>query len=357
MTFALPFLVRRSSAVLATAVFLASPAVADSGVFDPGWTLDPQASALRFQSVKNGATVEVSEFATVSGAILSDGKAEVRIALDSVDTGIDLRNVRMRFLFFETFLFPEAVVSLYIDPTMVEGLSERRRMTVSLPFTLSLHGVTRELVAPVSVTLIAEDLVAVASDGPVIIAAADFGLAEGVTKLQEAANVTIVPSGSVTFDFLFARNGGALAPAAASEDAEDTDLSAALEPEGFLDLEACSGRFEILSAAGNITFRSGSAILDDSSTPLLSTLLDIVTRCPGMKIEIGGHTDSDGSDEDNLLLSDRRARAVADWLTGQGADPSRFTTRGYGETQPLVPNDSSENRARNRRIGFLVVGL
>lgn len=356
--------VLRHVVAIATAVWVAtmSPLAAQDGAFAPGWTLDPGASALRVQSVKNGATVEVSEFATFSGSIAPDGSAEVRIALDSVDTGIDLRNVRMRFLFFETFLFPESIVSLRIDPAQLDGLAERRRLTISLPFTLSLHGVTRDLIAPVSVTLIADDLVAVASDGPILIPAADFGLTEGIAKLQEAANVTIVPSGSVTFDFLFARNAGQApsspepAPGPAPETAPLVLASTALEPAGNLDAEACSGRFEILSAAGNITFRSGSATLDASSEALLATLLDILQRCPGMVVEIGGHTDSDGPDDANLRLSDRRASAVAAWLIDQGADRLRLVTRGYGETAPLFPNDSAENRARNRRIEFRVVG-
>jgi len=353
-------LCRAAALVFALYVTASLPIAAQNAPFDPGWTLDPGASALRVQSVKNGATVEVSQFATFTGSIAPDGSAELRIALDSVDTGIDLRNVRMRFLFFETFIHPEAVVTLRIDPTMVVDLVERRRMTVALPFTLSLHGVTRDLEAPVSVTLIAENLVAVASDGPILIPAADYDLTQGIAKLEEAANVTIVPSGSVTFDFVFTRNPGPAAPDPSPDSAPETaslvSASAALEPEGNLDDEACRGRFEILSAAGNITFRSGSATLDAASAPLLETLLDIVSRCPGMVIEIGGHTDSDGSDEANLRLSDRRASAVAAWLIAQGADPVRLVTRGYGESMPRFPNDSAENRARNRRIEFRVVG-
>jgi outer membrane protein OmpA-like peptidoglycan-associated protein len=278
--------------------------------------------------------------------------------MDSVDTGIDLRNVRMRFLFFETFLFPETIITATLDPAIIADLTTRRRMSLDLPLSLTFHGVQKDIVAPVTVTLVTDDLVAVTSSGPILVAAADYNLTEGIAKLEEAANVDIVPSGSVTFDILFARSGAATpAPETASETAEatETTTSAALEPAGAFDDAACLGRFEILSAAGNITFRPGSATLDASSAPLLATLLDIVNRCPGMVIEIGGHTDSDGSDGDNLRLSDRRAAAVADWLVGQGADPTRLRTRGYGETTPLVANDTAENKARNRRIVFSVI--
>jgi outer membrane protein OmpA-like peptidoglycan-associated protein/polyisoprenoid-binding protein YceI len=331
------------------------PAMAQDGPFAPGWQLDPAASALRFQSVKNGDKVELSEFATFSGTIAPDGTAEIRVAMDSVDTGIDLRNVRMRFLFFETFLFPEAVITATIDPAIIDQVRTSRRMTLDMPVTLTLHGVTRDLVAPVSVTLITDDLVAVTSSGPILIPAADFGLAEGIAKLEEAANVDIVPSGTVTFDFLFARSGIPSTPAEDPPAAEAATTSAALEPQGAFDAEACLGRFEILSRSGNIYFRSGSATLDPASEPLLATLLDIVNRCPGMKIEVGGHTDSDGSEAENLRLSDRRALAVAEWLVAQGADRTRLVTRGYGETAPVVANDTPENKSRNRRIEFLVI--
>jgi outer membrane protein OmpA-like peptidoglycan-associated protein len=348
-------------ATLMAFALTALPASAQDAPFAPGWTVDPAGSALRFQSVKNGDKVEVSSFATFSGSIAPDGMAEIRIAMDSVDTGIDLRNVRMRFLFFETFLFPETIITATLDPAIIADLTTRRRLSLDLPLSLTFHGVQKDIVAPVTVTLVTDDLVAVTSSGPILVAAADYNLTEGIAKLEEAANVDIVPSGSVTFDILFARAGDAPSepepePEADTAEATETTTSAALEPAGALDAAACLGRFEILSAAGNITFRPGSATLDASSAPLLSTLLDIVNRCPGMVIEIGGHTDSDGSDADNLRLSDRRAAAVADWLVGQGADPTRLRTRGYGETTPLVANDSPENKARNRRIVFSVVG-
>ena len=88
--------------VLAT---LALPATAQTSLFEGGWTLQPS-SRLNFQSVKKLTVVESSSFATLVGEIDSNGVATVRVLLDSVDTKIDLRNVRMRFLFFETFKFP-----------------------------------------------------------------------------------------------------------------------------------------------------------------------------------------------------------------------------------------------------------
>jgi outer membrane protein OmpA-like peptidoglycan-associated protein len=190
----------------------------------------------------------------------------------------------------------------------------------------------------------------------VVIAVADHNLSDGIQKLQEAANVDIIPSGSVTFDFLFARDsGGAGAQVVATQPAPEQPRTAALEAAGDFDQEACLGRFEILSKTGNIFFSPASARLDSASNALLDNIYDIVSRCPGMVIEIGGHTDSDGSDAANAALSERRAKAVDDYLRAKGIPGERMVTKGYGESEPFVANDTPANKARNRRIEFKVV--
>ena len=329
------------------------PAFAQDNPFAGGWVLKFDGSSLGFQSVKNDTKVEQSGFATVTGTISEAGDVELRIPLDSVDTKIDLRNVRMRFLFFETFKFKEAVITAHIDPALIEGLATRRRMTITLPYTLDLHGVRAERSAEVTVTLISDDLVDVASVGTIPVDAKDFDLEGGITKLQEAANVKIVPTGSVTFDFLFERAGtGATTTATTTEAAPETT---ALETTGNFDAEACLGRFEILSNAGNINFRSGSARLDVAGSAILDNLYDIVSRCPDMALEIGGHTDNSGSDATNFALSEKRAASVIGYLTTKGIPVDRLAVRGYGEALPFVPNDSAEIMARNRRIEFKVL--
>jgi outer membrane protein OmpA-like peptidoglycan-associated protein len=332
---------------------LGQGAMAQSGPFSGGWTLQGPASSLRFQSVKNEVKVESSQFATYSGQIAADGTATVSVNLDSVDTKIDLRNVRMRFLFFETFQYPLAVITTKLNAADFADLAQVRRKVVTLPYSLELHGVTKAFEAEVVVTYLSDDLVAISSGAPIAVAAADFNLTTGIEKLQEAAGVRIIPSATVSFDFMFARNTGAApvpvvpVPAAPAK--------AALETAGNFDTEACKGRFEILSRAGSIYFRSGSAQLDAKSAPLLDNLADIVLRCPGMVVEVSGHTDSDGSSSANLRLSEQRAAAVAEFLVGKGVDAARFTVVGRGESMPVVPNDTASNKARNRRIEFKVV--
>jgi outer membrane protein OmpA-like peptidoglycan-associated protein len=332
-------------------------AASHSDIFSGGWTLEPGASSLRFQSVKNMTKVETSGFATFSGEIAENGEATVRIALDSVDTKVDLRNVRMRFLFFETFQFPEAVIKAQLDPALLADLPQLRRKIIPLPYTMTLHGITKSSEAEVAVTMISDTMVAVSTSAPISVATSEYSLDEGVKKLEEAANVAIVPSATVTFDFVFqradAQNAGA--QVAAATRTTSTPASTALEAEGDFDAEACKGRFEILSRTGNIFFRTGSARLDPKSEPLLNNLVDIVSRCPGMTIEVSGHTDSDGSNAANQALSERRAAAVTRYMVSQNIPQGRIQTVGYGESQPAFPNDSADNKRRNRRIEFSVV--
>jgi outer membrane protein OmpA-like peptidoglycan-associated protein len=72
-------------------------------------------------------------------------------------------------------------------------------------------------------------------------------------------------------------------------------------------------------------------------------------------IEVGGHTDSDGSNASNQRLSERRAGSVTNYLVSRDISPDRVVSVGYGESRPAFPNDSRENKSRNRRIEFAVV--
>lgn len=346
--------------VAVAVLFATAPtdAQAQSNPFESGWQLQSEMSALNFQSVKKQTVVESSSFATLTGTIDESGATQVKVLLDSVDTQIDLRNVRMRFLFFETFKFPEATITTQIDPALISDLETVRRKQVPVTYTLDLHGVTQTYEATVAVTLLSRDLVSIASRTPISIAVDDFDLMGGLEKLQEAANVTIIPSATISFDFVFARNtpvGNGAAPAPAPAATSPKPATVALETSGNFDLEACKGRFEILSRTGNIYFASGSARLEDKSAPLLNALGDIMSRCPGMVIEIGGHTDSVGSAVSNERLSERRAASVVTYLQGRGIAQDAMVARGYGETQPIASNATRKGRWDNRRIGFKVL--
>lgn len=345
------FALALQSLIVTSLLALSGPVLAQDAAFQGGWTMQSDGSTLGFQSVKNETKVEMNSIATYTGTISPKGDAEVHIALDSIDTHIDLRNVRMRFLFFETFKFPEAVITAHIDPAVLTDLATKRRIRISLPVNLTLHGVTKAITADVAVTLITPDMVSVASVGIIPIAAEDFGMLDNVTKLNEAAKVKVVPVGSVAFDWIFTRNGTTTAPVQTAV----MGAASAKETQGNLDPDACKVRFDTLSHAGNITFGSGSAKLDVAGSAVLDTLLDVANRCPAMKVEIGGYTDDVGAPDQNLALSQRRAAAVAAYMAAKGVDGTRLTAKGYGEENPVVPNDSEQNRARNRRIEFTVL--
>lgn len=320
--------------------------------FGAGWTLDAESSRIGFQSIKNQTKVEQSSFATLSGAIDPNGSAEIRIALDSVDTKVDLRNVRMRFLFFESFKYPEAIVKARLSPRLVEELRAEQRKIVTLPVTLDLHGITQSLEAVLAVTLLDEARVSVATYEPIGIDLAAFDLLGGLKKLEEAAGVTIVPTTSVNFDIVFNSNDSGAAPAPA---ARDGVASAALEPEGDFSKDACIGRFEILSRTGNIYFNTASARLSSDSEPLLKNVVDIVRRCPELTVQVIGHTDSEGTLEANQALSERRAASVVAYLAKNGVSRSQVQSSGAGEAQPVAPNTTAQGRKQNRRIEFAPV--
>jgi len=333
-------------------------ALAQNGPFTGGWTLKPTSSTLNFQSVKKQTKVESSSFATFHGEIDPTGAAKIIIKLESVDTKVDLRNVRMRFLFFESFLYPDATITTQIDPALLANLHEVKRKLITMPYTLDLHGIKKTAEAEVVVTLLSNDLVAISTSTPISVAVSDFALMEGLKKLEEAVNLTIIPSASVTFDFLFGRNTATDATSGTGSTtvaATAPQTSDAQEVEGNFDSAACKGRFETMSLAGNIYFASGSARLSAKSAPLLDNVVDIISRCPGIVIEVGGHTDSDGSAVANKRLSIARAHSVTNYLAHKGIDAARTVSVGYGEEHPVVANDSHANKRRNRRIEFAVI--
>ena len=86
------------------------------------------------------------------------------------------------------------------------------------------------------------------------------------------------------------------------------------------------------------------------SEPMLKQVLALFTGTPSFSAEIGGHTDTVGTEAYNIKLSDARAAAVKNWLVKHGVAAARVTSHGYGDTRPLLPNSSDENRGKNRRV-------
>ncbi|SCC11446.1 Outer membrane protein OmpA [Chitinophaga costaii] len=107
----------------------------------------------------------------------------------------------------------------------------------------------------------------------------------------------------------------------------------------------------------NIFFDNKAYALEPGSLPELDRLVQLLQDNPGLHIEISGHTDNVGSDKDNQLLSENRAKAVVNYLQQKGIAATRLQAKGYGKTKPIADNGSEEGRAKNRRTEVRITGV
>jgi OOP family OmpA-OmpF porin len=115
-----------------------------------------------------------------------------------------------------------------------------------------------------------------------------------------------------------------------------------------------AGRRVILDAS--LLFDVDEAVLKPSAANTLRELATEVNAIPGSRVVLEGHTDSDGADVHNQALSEARAEAVLRFLVDTGGvDPARVHALGYGEAQPIAPNDTPLNKAKNRRVEALII--
>ncbi len=103
-----------------------------------------------------------------------------------------------------------------------------------------------------------------------------------------------------------------------------------------------------------ILFDFSKADLGTNAKKNLDDLVEVLNKYPNTNIEIQGHTDSRGSEEYNMGLSERRATSVADYLEQHGIAASRTSTKAYGETAPAYSNETEDGMAGNRRVEFLI---
>jgi len=111
------------------------------------------------------------------------------------------------------------------------------------------------------------------------------------------------------------------------------------------------------SVSVNVQFASGKDAILPESEPDLKRVGDVLADWPEAKVEVGGHTDSQGSTKFNQTLSENRAKAVKAWLVEHyaGIKPGNLSTKGYGESKPVASNDTAEGRAQNRRVTFTLM--
>ena len=115
-----------------------------------------------------------------------------------------------------------------------------------------------------------------------------------------------------------------------------------------VDINGCEIKAEIKLTGVN--FQSNSDQLVPGTQSVLNDAAATLKKNPGIKVEVAGHTDSDGAAAYNESLSARRAATVRDYLIRQGVAADRMTARGYGESQPMETNDTAAGKAANRRV-------
>jgi outer membrane protein OmpA-like peptidoglycan-associated protein len=121
-------------------------------------------------------------------------------------------------------------------------------------------------------------------------------------------------------------------------------------------IEELQAKIDKIMKNSRVEFLYAKDIMTKKSKKVVDKIADILKENNSTIIEIGGHTDSDGTKERNLKLSKRRANAVKEYLIKRGIKASRLKAVGYGESKPKVPNTSRKNKRVNRRVEFTIVG-
>jgi polyisoprenoid-binding protein YceI len=177
----MPFLIRLISC--AALLLMAQATLAD-------WRLT-SASKVGYVSIKNNAIAEHNVFSGVTGSLSKKGQLKINIDLSTVETQVDIRNQRMRELFFEVTQYPQAVVTAELDVQELAQVDSGAPLEIVKPFTLSLHGV--EVTAEAHLRVVAVGGRAwVSTVRPILISAADFGLEGGVAALQKIAGLEAI---------------------------------------------------------------------------------------------------------------------------------------------------------------------
>jgi len=184
--------------------FLAVALLLVTGQVWAQWELDNDRSSVNFVSIKNGSVAEIHSFSSLVGYIGAEGKVQLGIDLNSVETLVPIRNERMREMLFEVVKFPTANITVQVDPVIIAAAAEGGVVSVDLPVTLSLHGHEQALTVPVVVVGEGDGRLRVFTSRPVIVNAADFGLDGGVTALREIAGLKSVSTAvPVTLQLVF----------------------------------------------------------------------------------------------------------------------------------------------------------
>ncbi len=164
------------------------------------------------------------------------------------------------------------------------------------------------------------------------------------------AGVGLLAGGDDRRNALIGAGIGALAGGAVGSymDQQEAQLRGQLQGTGVSVTR--QGDYIILNMPSNITFATDSSTIQPAFYGTLNSVALVLQKYNRTLVDVFGHTDSTGDDNYNLQLSQRRAGAVANYLTSQGVNGQRFAVIGEGETQPIASNATPEGRAQNRRV-------
>jgi polyisoprenoid-binding protein YceI len=165
------------------------------------WTLNGDESTLSFISTKAVNVAEIHKFTTVTGGVDDTGNVTVSIALASVDTGIEIRDDRMREMLFDTENYSFAMMTAQVNMTMLDELAPGESKTMAVEGELALHGQSTPMTFEVVVARMSDGNLLVMSQKPVVVNAPLFNLSDGVEALREIAGLPSI-SAAVPVSFV-----------------------------------------------------------------------------------------------------------------------------------------------------------
>ncbi|WP_223550787.1 YceI family protein [Pseudomonas sp. A-B-19] len=156
------------------------------------WYLDGESSRLSFVSTKNANVSEVQRFLVLHGTVDPEGLAQVEVELESINSGIPLRDERMRKELFQIDRFPDASITTKIDLRPINDLAPGAQLELRLPLTVELHGKRHEYPTELLATRLDDRRFQVVTLEPLVINAEDFDLAPGLEALRKLAGLSAI---------------------------------------------------------------------------------------------------------------------------------------------------------------------
>lgn len=158
------------------------------------WTLNNSESNLNFISIKKQSIGEVHQFTQLSGNMDEAGKIRITVDLASVDSGISIRDERLKEFLFEITKFPQAVIETKIDGNKIAKMKVGDSIIEALEFTMKLHGHEQTAESKIRITVLKNNKLLAETIKPIMIKANDFELVGGIAKLMELAKLPSISS-------------------------------------------------------------------------------------------------------------------------------------------------------------------